>query len=103
MNIVNIDGNAAAEKAMLVLRYLVDQTDTDLVTNVVPRHVLSMAIVNVLDAAAVSLTHPNNAYTVKMSTRYLPQPSTVLFVCALVNANTGETEVELQETVFYEE
>ena len=103
MNIVNIDGNAAAEKALLVLRYLVDQTDTDLVTNGVPRHVLSVAIVNVLDAAAVSLTHPNNAYTVKLSTRDLPQPNTVLFVCALVHADTGETEVELQETVFYEE
>lgn len=103
MNIVNIDGNTAAEKAMFVLRYLVAPTEMSMVSNVGLRHVLSVAVDNVLDAAAVALVHPNNAYTVKLSTRDSPQPNATLFVCALVNANTGETEVELQETVFYEE
>ena len=64
---------------------------------------LSVAVDNVLNAAAVALVHPNNTYTVKLSTRDSPQPNTTLFVCTLVRADTGETEVELQETVFYEE
>lgn len=103
MNIVNINDNAAAEKAMVVLRYLVAPTEMSMVSNVGLRHVLSVAVSNVLDAVAVVLGHPNNTYTVKLSTRDSPQPNSVLFVCALVHASTGETEVELQETVFYEE
>lgn len=103
MNIVNINGNTEAEKAMFVLRYLVAPTEMSMVSNVGLRHVLSVAVDNVLNAAAVALVHPNNTYTVKLSTRDSPQPNTTLFVCALVHADTGETEVELQETVFYEE
>ena len=39
MNIVNINGNAAAEKAMFVLRYLVAPTEMSMVSNVGLRHV----------------------------------------------------------------